>query len=158
MGLGQILVVDDEEHVRELLRLFFTDNGFGVETAIDGEDALRKFIPDKFDCIISDFSMPGRNGLDILQAIRTRDKKVVFLMITGYPTLDNAIKAIKEGATDYITKPFNLEDIKFKVLRALEAQKTKDSLKKVTGLFWALIISIPIWLTLGVMAGLIWNK
>lgn len=158
MSFGHILIVDDEEQIRELLKKYFTDSGYDVVTASGGEDAIRKFAPEKFDCVISDFAMPDRDGLDVLKTIRNQDRRVVFLMVTGYPSLDIAIKAIKEGASDYITKPFHLEDIKIKVERALNEKKTNESLRKVTGLFWALIISIPMWLILGAIVGLIWKR
>ncbi len=158
MSTDRILVVDDEQSAREMLSEYFTDAGYEVVTASGGEDALGKFEPEKFACIICDLFMPDKDGLEVLKMIRLQDSRVVFLMVTGYPSIDNAIHAMKEGASDYITKPFNMEDIMIKVERALNARKTEESLKKVTGLFWGIIISIPIWLILGIILGVFWKK
>jgi DNA-binding NtrC family response regulator len=78
-------------------------------------------------------------------------------MITGYPSVDDAVNAIKEGAYDYLVKPIHLEDIRIKVERALAARKTEKSLKSMTGLLWGVILSIPIWLILGIVLGIVWK-
>jgi two-component system response regulator PilR (NtrC family) len=155
MSVSSVLVIDDEESVRETLRECFTNAGYDVVTASGGEDALSKFVPGRFDCIICDLFMPDKDGMEVLRMIRIQDSGVVFLMVTGYPSLDNAIQAMKEGASDYITKPFHMEDIMIKVERALNARKTGESLRKVTGLCWGIIISVPIWLILGIVLGII---
>ncbi|MBN2515744.1 MAG: response regulator [Deltaproteobacteria bacterium] len=157
MHKGTLLVVDDEESVRRLLKEFFESLGFEVVTADGGEDALQKFIPGKFDSVISDLFMPNINGIEFLKKIRQRDAKVMFLMITGYPSLESAVEAMKEGAYDYITKPFTFDDIKIKLERALHARRLEQSLKKINGVMWGLIISIPIWLILGIALGLVWR-
>jgi CheY-like chemotaxis protein len=157
MNGGRIFVVDDEESTRSTLHDYFVNFGYDVETAIDGEDALEKFIPGKFDCVISDLFMPRIDGLELLRKIRMLDSKVFFLMITGYPSIDSAVNVMKEGAYDYVTKPFNLEDIRIKVERGINNKRTEESLKKMTGLFWGLIVSIPIWLILGIILGIVWK-
>lgn len=114
MSTGRILVVDDDEAIRSVLNDYLVALGYDVTMAIDGEDALKKFIPGVFDCVISDLMMPKITGLDLVM-IRTHDKKVFFVMITGYPSIDSAVNAIKEGAYDYLIKPFHMEDIRIKV-------------------------------------------
>lgn len=151
MKLGKIMVVDDEEHIREVLKDFLESLSYEVVEAEDGEDALAKFEPNTFDVIISDLLMPRVDGLELLKKIRAMDKNVVFLMITGYPSIETAVEAIKKGAYDYITKPFHMEDVKMKIERAFEKKKLKNSLKTMNGLIWALILSIPIWLILGIV-------
>lgn len=79
-------------------------------------------------------------------------------MMTGYPSVETAIEAIKKGAYDYITKPLNLEDVRIKLERALRSKDIERSLKKVTGVLWGLIVSIPIWLILGIVLGTVWKK
>lgn len=157
MNGGRIFVVDDEESIRSTLNDYFVNFGYDVETACNGEDALEKFIPGKYDCVISDLFMPKIDGLELLKKIRMQDDKVFFLMITGYPSIDNAVNVMKEGAYDYVIKPFNLEDIRIKVERGINNKRTEESLKKITGLFWGLIISIPIWLILGIIIGIVWK-
>lgn len=157
MHKGNILVVDDEEDVRSVLKDFLESIGFMVTTADSGEDAIHKFIPDRFDCVISDLFMPKIDGMGLLKQIRQRDSKVMFLMITGYPSIESSVEAIKEGAYDYITKPFTFDDIQIKLKRALHAKRLEKSLKKANGVMWGLIISIPLWLILGIFLGLAWR-
>lgn len=154
---GRIMVVDDEESTRKILGEYFTEAGYEVVEAGDGADALRKFLPGKFDCIITDLVMPEIDGLDLLRLIRPLDADAVFLVITGFPGIDSAISAIKEGAYDYITKPFHLEDIQLKVERALNVRKTEMSLKKVKSLILFLIILIPVLISLGIIFGIFWK-
>lgn len=156
MNIGRILVVDDDESTRLLLSDYLAGLGHNVITAGNGEEALEKFIPGEFDCVISDLFMPKVDGLELLKRIKSQDKAVYFLMITAFPTIDGALNAVKEGAYDYVTKPFHMEDICATVERALGAKKTAWSLKTMTGLFWGLIISIPIWLILGIILGIVW--
>ena len=154
---GNILVVDDEESVRSVLKEYLAGVGYVVVTADSGEDALQKFVPGKFDSVISDLMMPKMDGMELLKQIKEKDTKVVFLMITGYPSIEGAIEAIKAGAYDYVTKPFKFEDVQIKLDRALYAGNLEKSLKKVNGLMWGLIISIPVWLILGIVLGLVWR-
>jgi len=157
MYKGHLLIVDDEESVRSVLRDFFEKLGYEVVTADSGEDALDKFIPGRFDSIISDLFMPKIDGLALLKMIRQKDHRMIFLMITGYPSIDSAVEAMKEGAYDYVTKPFQFDDIKIKLERALQARQLEQSYKKVNGIMWALLISIPIWLILGVVLAFVWK-
>lgn len=157
MDMGRILIVDDDEPVRSTLSDYFAGIGYEVVTASNGENAMEKFVPGIFDCVISDLMMPKIDGLELLKRIKMQDSQVCFLMITGHPNIDSAVNAIKEGADDYVNKPFHLEDIRIKVDRIVDAKKAKKALKKMTGIFWGLILSIPIWLILGIILGLIWK-
>ncbi len=150
-ALGSVMVVDDEENIREVLSNYLTSLGYYVVTAKDGTDALEKFKPGHFDLIISDLLMPNVDGLELLRRIREQDKEVVFLMITGYPSIETAVEAIKQGAYDYITKPFHMEDVKLRIERAFEKKNLKERLSTVQGFVWALLFSIPIWLILGII-------
>ncbi len=147
---GRILVVDDSEDIRMLLVRYLRNLGFYVEPASDGQDALEKYMSGEFDLIVSDLFMPHIDGMALLKRIRDIDKEALFIMITGYPTIETAVDAIKSGAFDYITKPFNLEDVRLKVERAFEKKSLKARLKTVEGFNWALLLSIPLWLVLGI--------
>jgi DNA-binding NtrC family response regulator len=149
--LGQILVVDDEENIREVLSNYLQGMNYGVQTAEDGQDALAKYKKGEFDLIISDLLMPNIDGLELLKRIREVDREVIFLMITGYPSIETAVDAIKKGAYDYITKPFHMEDVRLRIERAFEKRTLKERLKTVQGLAWALLFSIPLWLILGII-------
>ncbi len=158
MKLGRILVVDDDEAVRTMFGEYLTCCGYEVVLAEDGADALEKFIPGRFDCIISDMCMPRIDGFELLKRLKMQDSSVDVLIITGYPDIGSAINIIKEGAYDYVTKPLYMEDIRIKVERIINARKAKQSFKRMTGFFWALIASIPLWLILGIILGKIWYK
>ena len=149
--IGRVMVVDDEENIRDVLSSYLTSLGYAVETANDGEDALSKFRRGGFDLIISDLLMPTVDGLELLKKIREQDKDVIFLMITGYPSIETAVEAIKKGAYDYITKPFHMEDVKIRIERAFEKKNLKERLSTIQGFAWALLFSIPIWLILGII-------
>jgi DNA-binding NtrC family response regulator len=149
--LGQVMIVDDEENIREVLSNYLESMNYSVATAEDGQDALEKFKKGDFDLIISDLLMPNIDGLELLKRIRNIDKDVIFLMITGYPSIETAVDAIKKGAYDYITKPFHMEDVKIRIERAFEKRTLKERLKTVQGLVWALLFSIPLWLILGII-------
>jgi two-component system response regulator PilR (NtrC family) len=157
MKAGRILVVDDEETIRLILDESFTSVGYEVVTASNGEEALQKFAPGKFDCVISDLMMPSIDGIELLKRIRSQDSDVYFLMITGFPGIDSAVNAMKEGAYDYLTKPFHMEDIQLKVEKAIHVKRTEASLKKIKGLFLTLIILIPILISLGIIFGIFWK-
>ncbi len=157
MKAGRILVVDDEEATRTTLHDYFAELGYEVVTAANGQEALGQFVPGAFDCVISDLFMPEIDGLELLKRIRAEDREVFFLMITGFPALDSAVNAMKEGAYDYIVKPFHMEDIRLKVERALHVKKTEASLKRVKGLFLSFIVLIPVLVSLGIIFGIFWK-
>lgn len=157
MKAARILVVDDEEATRETLRDYFAGRGYEVATARNGTDALGQFTPGAFDCIISDLFMPEIDGLELLKRIRAEDREVFFLMITGFPGLDSAVNAMKEGAYDYIVKPFHMEDMRLKVERALHVKKTEASLRHVKGLFMTFVVLIPVLVSLGILFGIFWK-
>jgi two-component system, NtrC family, response regulator PilR len=149
--IGRVMVVDDEENIRDVLSSYLNSLGYDVVGAHDGEDALSKFRRGGFDLIISDLLMPSIDGLELLKKIREQDKDVIFLMITGYPSIETAVEAIKKGAYDYITKPFHMEDVKIRIERAFEKKNLKERLSTIQGFAWALLFSIPIWLILGII-------
>jgi DNA-binding NtrC family response regulator len=158
MAGEKLLVVDDEEQIRKIFEDYFTGLGYRVKTAKNGKDALSKFSPGIFDCVLSDLLMPEMDGMTFLKELRLLDKKTAFFMMTGYPSVESAIDAIKLGAYDYITKPVNLEDVRIKIERALHVKSMEKSLKKTSGLLWAVLISVPLWLILGIIVGLVWRQ
>jgi two-component system response regulator PilR (NtrC family) len=145
------MVVDDEENIREVLSNYLETLGYEVVTASDGQNALEKFEPGAFDLIVSDLLMPNIDGLELLRKVREKDRDVVFLMITGYPSIETAVEAIKKGAYDYITKPFHMEDVKIRIERSFEKKNLRDRLSTIQGFVWALLFSIPVWLILGII-------
>ncbi len=148
----RILVVDDDEGVREALSEFLRSLGYVVVPVTNGEEALTEFGMGEFDVVMADLIMPNMDGLELLRRIREiKNEGVIFLMITGHPSINTAVEAINRGADDYITKPFHLEDVKLRISKALEKQTLKGRLKTAQGLAWGLMLSIPLWLLLGII-------
>lgn len=151
-----ILVVDDEESIRDLLSEYLKNFGYEVTCAANGQEALNYYKSSHFDVVVSDLIMSPINGMELLSEIKKFDPDAVFIMITGYPSIESAIEAINKGANDFISKPFNIAEIKLKIERVLLERSLRSKLKNVQGIAWALIISIPIWLILGiVLAGML---
>jgi len=151
MERKKILVVDDEEDVRETLATVLENLNYQALLAANGEEALSVIKNQRVDVILSDLYMPGMNGIELLKRVKTEKKNIIFLMITAHPTIETAVDAIKKGAYDYLTKPFHIEEVRIKLSRAMEKQGLTHSLRWANGLIWALIISIPIWLILGII-------
>lgn len=146
-----ILVVDDEEEVRDTLRNVLKSLDYIPYTAESGEQALQILKDNPIDVILSDLYMPGMDGIELLKKVKSIDSKAVFIMITAHPTIETAVEAIKKGAYDYLTKPFHIEEVRLKINRAIEKKGLAHSLKTANGIIWALLISIPIWLVLGII-------
>ncbi len=117
---GRILVVDDERSMQEFLEIFLRQEGFQVELAGDVASAVARIEHGDFDLVISDMQMPGGSGLDVLRAAQAVAPETVVVMITAFASTENAIGAMREGAYDYITKPFKLDEIRVVVEKALE--------------------------------------
>ncbi len=157
MAVPSILVVDDDQAIRELLTEFFQGLNYDTTSAENGATALSHVSCRDFDCIVSDHLMPDMDGLELLAHLTEQNKKIPFLMITGYPSIETAVEVMKQGAYDYITKPLVLEDVRMKVERAVHTKGLERSVKKLSGIAWAVLISIPIWLILGIVVGKIWR-
>ena len=123
---SRILIVDDEEIIRALLSEILSDEGFEVTTASDGNEAIELLNSDQFDLVISDMVMPGVGGIEVLQEAFKIDPDYAVIIITGYPSVDTAVKLVNLGAADYITKPFNVDIIKITVAKVLEMKKVRN--------------------------------
>ena len=106
-----ILIVDDEENVSKLLNKIFIKEGYITHTANNGEEALKVLDRNQVDIVITDIKMPGMTGIELLKHIKDIDPSIQVIMITAFATLDTAIDALRMGAKDYITKPFNIDDV-----------------------------------------------
>jgi DNA-binding NtrC family response regulator len=148
---NKALVVDDDPSVLAVLGGYMKAFDFDVETTENPRTALELCRLNRYDIIMSDLVMPQMNGLEFLQEVRLADSDAAFIMITGYPSIESAVEAIRRGAHDYITKPFRIEEVKVKIDRALLEKNLKTRLRHLQGITWALIISIPLWLVLGIV-------
>ncbi len=121
-----VLIIDDEIGIRETLSLIFRMEGYEVETAESGNSGLRLLDSGKYyDYIICDVKMPGMDGIQFLKEIRHRDSGSILIMITAYGTLETSIEAIKAGASEYIGKPINTEELLLRMAMAKEREKLK---------------------------------
>ena len=106
-----ILIVDDEESVRDSLFNWFLEDGFRVECAENAKKALTILESDQFDIILADIKMPGMDGLEMLRRIKSLRSDAIVIVMTAFATVDTAVKALKDGAYDYVTKPFDPDDL-----------------------------------------------
>ena len=122
--MSRILVVDDEESMREFLRIMLVKEGHDVSTAEDGETGLHLAMDRGADLVISDIRMPRLDGVGLLTGLREHGLETPVILVTAYASRDAAIQAMKQGAFDYITKPFKLDEIRLVIHRALaEAER-----------------------------------
>ncbi len=149
--MNNILIIDDEEDILEVLSDVIKGWGHLPIVARDGKDGLEKFQKVPVDLILSDIKMPNLDGISLLERVRRSDRNIPVILLTGYPSVDSAVSAMKEGAFDYITKPVNLDELKIKIERGLERARLKQSMNFLKGVNWSLLISIPIWLILGII-------
>jgi DNA-binding NtrC family response regulator len=122
----QILVVDDEEVIRDLLRETFQRKGYSVETAANGNEALQKVEHNGFDLLVTDIRLPDISGMKVLAEVKKKHSEMGIIMITAYGSIKNAVKAMKQGAYDYITKPFNLDEMELVVEKFFNFQNLVD--------------------------------
>ena len=125
----RILIVDDEQIVRESLFLWFDYEGYKVDKAENSEAALNIFEKGLFDLAFIDMKMPGMNGLDLLKIMKEADADCIYILITAYASESSAIRALKDGAYDYITKPVDPDNLSQLVQNALEQRKMKKENK-----------------------------
>jgi two-component system response regulator PilR (NtrC family) len=117
---ASILVVDDERAIQDSIAWCLRADGHDVRTAPDGEEAMEIMAGQDFDVVISDIIMPGVSGLELLRKARTLHPRTLVVLITAYATVETAVEALREGASDYVLKPFKFDDLRFRVQRLLE--------------------------------------
>ena len=117
---SNILVVDDELFFRKLYRDLLLEEGYRVEVCDNGDDAIALLQQNQIDLVLTDMVMPGRNGLEVLRIARTLPNPPDVILVTGHASLESAIDALKNGARDYLVKPFNPEELKHLVRNCLD--------------------------------------
>ena len=123
---ARILVVDDEVVIQALLTEILTEEGYRVALAGDGKRAIDLLNREPFDLVITDIVMPHANGVEVLLAAKRLDPALPVVMITGYPSVNTAVRLASLGAVDYITKPFHTDLIKVTVAKVLEMRRVQD--------------------------------
>jgi len=127
----QILVVDDEENVRKLLFEILTKEGYDVKAAENAQKALEMLTESSFDLVMMDIRMPGMDGIEAFHILRKNYPQITVIIMTAFVSIDTAVKAMKMGAYNYISKPFNISEIKLNVKRALEINDLAEEVKEL---------------------------
>ena len=118
--MSTILIVDDKEMMRDSVATTLTRKGYAVISAATAPAALEKLAQRSVDAVITDLQMPEMSGLELLEAIRRLDEQLPVVMMTAYGTVETAVQAMKQGAYDYITKPFSGDELLVAVQRAID--------------------------------------
>lgn len=130
MNNRPVLVVDDDPSMRMALSESLLSCGYHVETAVDGADALKKFSKGKYDVVITDMRMPKVGGMEVLRGVKKISPEVHVIVITAYGTVNTAVAAMKEGASDFVMKPFSLEDLESVVKNVFSSNGEGESNSK----------------------------
>ena len=124
--MKNILIIEDEKEIREGLAELLEEAGFSVDSTDNGQQGLEKIKRKDFDVVVTDLIMPVAGGMEVLRETKRMKPKTLVILITAFATVDNAVEAMKAGASDYITKPFRIDEIQTKIKRVLaEAEFNK---------------------------------
>jgi DNA-binding NtrC family response regulator len=128
---GRILIIEDEQLIRWSLRQKLEECGYEVDEAETGAEGLTQFESEVYDLIMLDYKLPDMTGLDILRQVRESDTDVVIIMMTAYSTIESAVEAMKLGAYDYVTKPFDMTELLHNVSKALETTMLRREVREL---------------------------
>ena len=117
-----ILIIDDDESTRKSLSLIFDKKGYGAETARTGQEAINKARERFFNLALLDIRLPDMEGIELLAPLKEMHPDMVLVMVTAHASLETALRALNEGASGYITKPLNMDEVLAKIKEALEKQ------------------------------------
>ncbi|HKS80400.1 MAG TPA: sigma-54 dependent transcriptional regulator [Candidatus Acidoferrales bacterium] len=121
-----ILIVEDEAKMRRLLELQLGEEGFVARTAADAETGLQILNKDTFDLVVTDFKLPGMSGLDFLLAVKRVNAELPVIIMTAFGTVESAVEAMKNGASDFVLKPFSLAELVLVIRKELDARKLRE--------------------------------
>jgi DNA-binding NtrC family response regulator len=147
--MARILVIDDDQDYRTILREFIESRGHTVLEAGDASSGTDIFLREKIDLVVSDFMMPEKSGMELLAELKSIHPKVLFIMVTGFASLDTAKEAMRLGAYDLLSKPVDMDQLSSVMQRALSTIELQSNLSTVRGVNIALMLSIPLWLGVG---------
>lgn len=125
-GQPRILIADDKPSMRQLLQATFAERGYSVAAAANGDEAVRLLQQQPFDLVITDYQMPGRNGIAVLRAAKAISADIEVILVTAYGTVEIAVEAMRLGARDFIAKPFKLAEIELKVDKILQEKRENE--------------------------------
>jgi DNA-binding NtrC family response regulator len=154
---AKILVVDDDRHLADNLVEYLQKLGYQAVAAYGGKEGIERFEKETFHLVITDLMMPEVGGLEVLEAVKTLDSRAIVLVITGYGTIQSAVSAIKEGAYDFVPKPFKMSELEVIIARAIQHHSLFKQLGVFKGLSIGLMISVPFWMILGIVVAMSWK-
>ena len=125
----KLLIVDDDSSLREFLEIFLAKEGYKVDSAETGQEALEKVKNSSYSLVITDVRMPGMDGVELLKRLKSLDANLPVILITAFASLDAAVDAMKEGAWDYLTKPFKIEELREVIENALSSRQDTSGFK-----------------------------
>jgi DNA-binding NtrC family response regulator len=131
-----LLIVEDEAKMRRLLELNLAEDGYTIHTAADAEAGLNTLRQERIDLVVTDLKLPGMNGLEFLQAVRRSNATIPVVVMTAFGTVETAVEAMKAGASDYVLKPFSLEEMKLILRKELDVRRLREenrSLREALG-------------------------
>lgn len=123
---GKVLIVDDEQNIRTTLKHCLKSEGYDLDIAVNGEEALDKIKGGDFDLVLLDIKMPGLSGMEVLSRLREEGNEVNIIIMTAYGTVEKAVEAMKLGAIDFLSKPFTPDEIRSIVNKVLSRQDLKE--------------------------------
>lgn len=129
--MKKVLVVDDDAELRSTLSEILKGAGYHIDEAPSGKEAIEKITAKDFDIALLDLMMPKMSGIDVLKAIKKIKPKIKVIMITAFATVENAVDAIKKGASDYISKPFRIDDLLTIIRRVIEEGRFEEGITKL---------------------------
>ena len=124
-GTAKILVIEDEAQVRDSYLDMFSYFGYEVEAVSNGREGLSLINKKDYDIVVTDLNMPEIDGIEVLQYIKKKKPFIEVIVITGFATLENAIKAMKVGAFDYVTKPVDIDHVRIVLAKCIQQIKSK---------------------------------
>jgi len=131
MAKHKILVVDDELFVRELLEEYFSKLDFEVMVASSGPEALKLVAENRFRVALIDLKMSDMDGIEVLRKVRELDENLIVILMTGYPTVESSVEAMRTGAYDYVIKPFRLNELKDIISRAIKEHQVRCEISHI---------------------------
>jgi len=123
LATARILVIDDDESVRETMSRILTDQGYFVDTAETGKRAIEKCESNYYNVALIDIRLPDMEGTELLSLLKKSTPKLIMVVITGYPSLENAVRAVNDGAHGYVIKPIDPDDLLNKIAALLKKQQ-----------------------------------
>lgn len=127
----RILVADDEEPILNVCESFLSRNGYDVSLAENGHEAIQSLIQNDYDLVLTDYNMPDINGMELVQRIRQSKPHIGVIMMTGYGTIELAVTAMKNGADDFVMKPFNFEQVSLTLERVKKNKEVSEEVRKL---------------------------